>query len=224
VGVKVLLVEDDAVLRDDLGRWLRRQAFAVDEADTLRDALDFLCSSEFDCLVLDRMLPDGDSLDMLVERRTAGDMTPALFLSCERTAIDDRVAGLNAGGDSYLVKPAGRKEFLAHVHALCRRAARPCPPVYEVGPLVVDTARHRVTYEGAEVTLKAREFSLLALLASRAGEVVEKIELVERCWGEREWPTSNTVDVHIGRLRQKLGSSLVIETIRGVGYSLVSST
>lgn len=222
--MKVLLLEDDAELRDDLARWLRRECFAIDEADTLCRAAELLCCTEYDCLVLDRMLPDGDSLDALVDLRATGDMTPALFLSCRRTRTEDLVAGLRGGGDDYVIKPVARAEFLARVDALCRRSVQPWAPVHDVGPLVVDTARRRVTRDGAEIALTAREFSVLALMASRQGEVVEKSELVERCWGERESPMSNTVDVHIARLRKKLGLPSMIETRRGVGYSLVSPT
>lgn len=222
--MKVLLLEDDRKLRSELGHWLRRSRYAVDEAETLRQLRELLPGNAYDCLIFDRLVPDGDSLDILSQLRRRGDETPVLFISCQRTDSGDRAHGLLAGGDDYMVKPLARDEFLARVHVVCRRSAPRRPVVLRVGDLTVDTARWQVHRNGAPVELTAREFSVLALLASRAGDVVRRSELIERCWGEHEMPMSNTVDVHVNHLRRKLGWPLLIRTVRGVGYSLGPST
>jgi DNA-binding response OmpR family regulator len=217
--MRILVVEDDGDIRQGIAQGLVAAGFAVDEAGDVRGAEFQIDINTYDCLVLDRMLPDGDALDLLTERRRAGVVTPALFLTA-RDAISDRVQGFQAGGDDYVVKPFALEELVARVSSLCRRAQYARPPVITVGDIEIDTARCAVRRDGILLTLTLKEYRILELLAANVGQVVSRADLVEHCWDEMSEPMSNVVDVHMRQLRVKLGEPQVIETVRGVGYLL----
>lgn len=217
--MKVLLVEDDRELRGAVSRRLRASGFAVDDVDDLPDARVFIEVNHYDCLVLDRTVPSGDSLDLLAELRSEDRRVPALFLTA-RDAVEDRVAGFEAGGDDYLVKPFAMDELVARVRTLCRRAERAAPTVLFLGDLELDQARAEVRRNSVLMPLTSKEFCVLSLLAASPGMVVSRTELIEHCWDEMTDPLSNTVDVHIASLRRKLGRPQLIHTVRGTGYIL----
>ncbi|WJX99555.1 winged helix-turn-helix domain-containing protein [Curtobacterium sp. SP.BCp] len=215
--MKVLLLEDDVELGAAVVDGLRDEGFVVDHVGTLRDADLQRSVTHYDCLVLDRMVPDGDAVALVDALRRAGDTTPTLLLTA-RDRVSDRVAGFEHGADDYLVKPFAFAELTARIRALGRRAADPAPPVLRVGDLELDTARHEVHRGGEPVSLTAKEFTVLEVLLTAAGRVVGRTELLERGWDEMSAPGSNVVDVLVGQLRRRLGSPDPIETVRGVGY------
>ncbi len=215
--MRVLLVEDDRELRNALDRRLRSAGFAVDTVADLPDAGASLAVNDYDCLVLDRAVPSGDTIDLVAELRSRADPVPALFLTA-KDAVADRVAGFDAGGDDYLVKPFAMEELVARVRSLCRRAATMLPPVVRVGDLEYHQARAEVRRAGVLLPLTAKELCVLGRLAAGCGRVVSRAELIDHCWDELTDPMSNTVDVHVASLRHKLGDPPLIHTVRGAGY------
>jgi two-component system OmpR family response regulator len=219
--MKFLLVEDDAETASYIVRGLREHGHIVDHAATGRDGL-FLGGSEtYDILIVDRMLPGMDGLSIVKMLRSTGVKTPILFLTA-MGGIDDRVEGLNAGGDDYLVKPFGFSELLARVNALARR-----PPlssnqtVLRVADLEMDLLKRTVIRAGVEVDVQPREFMLLEFLMRHAGQVVTRTMLLEGVWDFHFDPKTNIVETHISRLRAKINRGHEIEliqTIRGSGY------
>lgn len=216
--VRILVVEDDEDLRFAAAAALRGSGFAVDEADDLPVADTALFVNSYDCVVFDRMLPSGDSLDHVRWMRTDGQTTPVLFLT-SRDSVADRVEGLGAG-DDYLVKPFAVPELIARVRNLCRRITPVRPPVVRYGDLEIDTSTHTVHRDGVLLSLTTKEFAVLEILAIRPGEAVRRAELIERCWDEFAEPNSNVVEVLVSQLRRKLGEPSIIHTVRGVGYRL----
>jgi DNA-binding response OmpR family regulator len=217
--VRVLIVEDDRDIRDALEGELRAHGFAVDAVGDLDEADFSLDINEYDCCVVDRTLPGGDAIELVRGRRQGGDAVPVIFLTA-RDAVEERVAGFEAGGDDYLVKPFAMTELVARVTALCRRSGDTALATVSVGDLVIDRARAEVTRAGVLVPLTAKERAILVLLASRLGVVVTRTDLVEHCWDEQCDPMSNTVDVHIASLRRKLGKPGPIRTVPKAGYLL----
>lgn len=212
-----MLLEDDAVVRDAVGDSLIDAGFAVDRAGTIVEAELLVVANAYDCFVLDRTVPGGDSLNTLREWRADGVVTPALFL----TALDDvadRVAGFEVGGDDYLVKPFAIVELVARVRRLCRQQVVPTAVVLMLGDLQVNTAKREVERGGISLSLTAKEFAVLERMLANVDAVVTKEELMEHCWDERTDPRSNTVEVHIASLRRKLGQPPLIHTVRGSGY------
>jgi two-component system copper resistance phosphate regulon response regulator CusR len=216
-----MLLEDDADLRRSIGRFLRADGFVVDTIESIAGADERLSIHRYDALLLDRAVPGGDGLDLLSRWRAEGLTTPALLVTASDT-IADRVDGLTRGADDYLVKPFAMSELVARCHALCRRSQAAeggtAPAVLRLADLEVDVARHEVRRGGRELTLTAKELALLRVLLVRAGRVVTRSELIERCWDEHAEPMSNVVDVKIRQLRRKLGEPDLIHTIRGAGY------
>ncbi|GGU93668.1 DNA-binding response regulator [Kitasatospora aureofaciens] len=217
--VRVLVIEDDAGLAPVVVRGLREAGFAVDLAGDLAEADLKLAVNAYDCMVADRSLPDGDALTLVAALRRAGSRLPVLLLTA-LDAVADRVAGFEHGADDYLVKPFAFAELNARVRALCRRDQPARLPELRVGDLELDFPRRRVRRAGVLLTLTAKEFAVLEVLMLRAGEVVTRSELIERCWDEHTEPLSNVVDVLIGQLRRRLGPPELIETVRGAGYRL----
>lgn len=215
--MRILVVEDDDDIRGGVIAGLVAAGFGVDEAADIPAAEFQMDVNSYDCLVLDRMLPSGDALDLLTARRRAGFVTPTLFLTA-RDSVADRVLGFEAGGDDYLVKPFALEELVVRVSSLCRRSQYARPPIMYLQDIEIDTARCEVRRDGILLTLTLKEYRVLELLAANAGKVVSRAELVEHCWDEMTEPMSNVVDVHIRQLRVKLGDPPVIETVRGVGY------
>jgi len=217
--MRVLIVEDDRVLRGALERRLRGSGFAVDAVPDRAGAEFAIDVNRYDCLILDRAVPDGDTIDLVRRIRAARTATPVLFLTA-RDSVAARVEGFEAGADDYLVKPFAMEELIARVRRLCRRSVDATPVLLEVGDLVVDQAGAAVRRGGILLTLTAKEYAVLVELASRPGAVVTRTHLIETCWDEMTDPMSNTVDVHIASLRRKLGSPPLIHTVRGIGYRM----
>ena len=215
--MRILVLEDDAELRQATAAALSALALAVDEATTLREAHEHLLVNDYDLAILDRLLPDGDAVDLLADLRRSGLRIPVIFL----TGLGDvgrRVEGLDAGADDYLVKPFAMAELLARVRTQLRRTGEGSRPVLELGDVVLDPARMSVTRAGRPLTLTPKEFSMLGYLIRNAGRVISRTELLEHCWDEFADPSSNVVDVRIRLLRAKLGEPGVVHTVRGGGY------
>jgi two-component system response regulator QseB len=195
---------------------LKREGFTVDWVHEARAAEAVLGSEPFELLLLDLGLPGSDGLTLLRRQRERGLPIPVLILTA-RDAVADRVAGLDAGADDYLIKPFDLDELAARIRALLRRrAGRPAPGMEHLG-VTLDPAAHRVTRDGADVALSPREFALLQLLMERPGTILSRAQLEERLYGWGEEVESNAVEVHVHGLRKKLGADF-IRTVRGVGY------
>ncbi len=218
--MKILLVEDDKQTAAYIARGLREQGHVVDPADNGRDGLLLATGERYDVMVFDRMLPKMDGLALVKAVRAAGTRTPVLFLTT-MGGVDDRVEGLEAGADDYLVKPFAFAELLARVSALARR-----PPIAEtiglrVGDLDVDLLTRSVTRAGKRLDLHAQEFKILEYLMRHAGEVVTRTMLLEKVWDFHFDPKTNIVETHISRLRSKIDKGFdkpLLHTIRGAGY------
>jgi len=216
--MRVLVVEDDEDLRLSVSVELGAAGLDVLAAADLTTADSLLRRTPFDCVVFDRMLPDGDAIDYVQHQRRAGWTVPVLFLTA-RDTIADRVAGFAAGGDDYLVKPFSVAEMAARVRTLCRRADGR-PSVLRHADLEVDCARRAVRRGGVLLTLSDKEFAVLEYLAIRPDQVVSRTDLIEHCWDSTDDPMSNVVDVVVKRLRRKMGTPELIHTVRGRGYRL----
>ena len=218
-----LLIEDDDTIADFVARGLREAGFAVDRAADGAEGLEAALAQTYDVAVVDVMLPRRDGLSVIEELRRKGVMTPVLILSAKRS-VDDRVRGLQAGGDDYLTKPFAFAELLARVQALVRRASRtPEPTTLTVEDLVLDLLSRRVTRAGAVVDLRPREFALLEYLMRNAGKVISKTMILSHVWEYNFDPQTNIVDVLVSRLRDKVDRAFdrkLIHTVRGVGYVL----
>ncbi|MER6666199.1 response regulator transcription factor [Amycolatopsis japonica] len=218
---RVLVVEDDEDLRVAITAELHGSGLPVREASDLAQADVELARGGFACVVFDRMLPDGDSIDYVHRRRQEGWAVPVLFLTA-RDSLADRVAGFEHGGDDYLVKPFAVAEMSARVHALYRRAGAGRPSVLRHEDLEMDCARRQVRRGGTLLTLSDKEFAVLEYLLSRPDQAVGRDELIEHCWDSSTDPMSNVVDVVIRRLRVRLGDPEVIDTVRGRGYRMAA--
>ena len=216
-GGRVLVLEDDATVRELVGFHLRRAGFQVIEADSATSAWPSVGNA--DLVVLDWMLPDEPGLVFLrrLRDRNGGAEVPVLMLTARATEMD-RIEGLESGADDYLVKPFSVAELVARVRALLRRI-QPADRV-QIGPLLVDSRQGRVSLGGIPKELTRREFELIRFLAAHPGRVFSRSELLDRVWGEDFIGTERTVDQHVAQLRSQLGSGL-IETVRGRGYRLV---
>ncbi len=218
--MRVLVVEDDPVLRAQLRATLADAGYAPDEAADGRDALHLGLTEPYDAVILDLGLPVLDGLTVLQRWRQQGRSVPVLILTA-RDSWHEKVAGIDAGADDYLAKPFHTEELLARLRALVRRAHGLASPLLQCGDLTLDTRTGIVALAGTTVSLTAHEYRLLAYLMHRAGQIVSRSELVEHLYAQDFDRDSNTIEVFVGRLRRKLGIDL-IETIRGLGYRLVS--
>jgi DNA-binding response OmpR family regulator len=219
-GLRLLLVEDERRLGALMQASLRDAGFAVDLAGTLADARMCMGNGVFDAVLIDRGLPDGDGLDLVRFLRAGAVQTPAIMLTAKDT-VADRVAGLEAGADDYLVKPFATEEMIARVRALLRRPGAALGRVLSLGNVAFDSAERRVTVAGADLPLPRHELAALECFLRRAGRVVTKETLIEQLYGADDEPASNAVPVHIHNLRRKLeeaGGTPVIVTMRGLGY------
>jgi two-component system, OmpR family, response regulator len=217
---RILVVEDDAALRDSLAVALRAEGYEVESADDGLRGLELLDAFRPDLAVLDVRLPAGpDGLELARTLRAKGDV-PVLFLSA-LGGLADRLAGFEAGGDDYLTKPFSTAELLVRVQALLRRSSRLEARAWQVADLVVDEAAHTVTRDGTPVELTRTEFDLLAALGRNVGTVVSKSRLLALVWGFETYD-ENLVEVHISALRRKLEEAgpRLVHTVRGVGYVL----
>jgi two-component system, OmpR family, response regulator QseB len=216
--MRILLVEDDAVLSNGLRAGLQMQGATLDIVESCADGRAALAAFEFDALVLDLMLPDGSGLDLLVHMRASGDRTPVLLL----TALDetaDRIRGLDAGADDYLGKPFDLDELGARLRAISRRQNGRASALLSCNGIVLDPANMSAMADGRPINLSRREFAVLQALMERPGVLRSKDALEARLYGWQEEVESNTVEVHVHKLRAKLGRH-VIETVRGIGYRM----
>jgi two-component system copper resistance phosphate regulon response regulator CusR len=220
--VKLLIVEDEPKTASFLRKGLREHGFVVDVAGTGYEAIRLAREFAYDLIVLDLMIPGGDGWSVLAELRRGGSSVPILVLTA-RDSVRDRVRGLEAGADDYLVKPFAFSELLARIRAVLRRAPTRQPDVLQVADLEIDLAGQKVRRAGRKLELTPKEFQLLSLLARRAGEVVSRAVIVEQVWDVNFDPGTNVVDVHIRRLRSKVDDPFdrkLIHTVRGSGYIL----
>jgi two-component system, OmpR family, response regulator len=220
--MRLLVVEDDTKLARALERGLQREGYAVDLAETGDDALSQASENDYDAVVLDVMLPGRDGFSVCRAMRSTERWAPVLMLTA-RDQVGDRIRGLDAGADDYLVKPFDFGELLARLRALIRRGPSERAPVLEVGDLHIDPAARVVTRAGRDIELTVREFALLQFLAQRAGEVVSREQLLEHVWDNTEEGSTNVVDVYIGYLRNKVDRPFrrkMIRTVRGIGFML----
>jgi DNA-binding response OmpR family regulator len=220
--VRLLIIEDEHRLSAILKTKLGASGFVVDVAGSAADAVAAIELFNYDAAVLDLALPDGDGLDVLSTVRRKGKALPILILTA-RDAVEDRVAGLDAGADDYLTKPFAMAELVARIKALLRRPGGVLGITLEAGNLCLDTVGRELTIAGHPVRLSRRELAILEQMMRRLGRIVPKAVLEEKLYGIDEEPDSNTIPVHVHHLRRQMqsaGASLVIHTIRGVGYIL----
>lgn len=214
--MRVLLVEDDDLIAHGIQAGLRAHGLTVEGVATAAQAEAALSVAHCDVVILDLGLPDEDGMSLLQRLRASGMALPVLVLTA-RDAVEDRVAGLRAGADDYLLKPFDLDELVARLHALLRRAAGRSVDVIEHGPLRLDSERGEVSLHGRPVVLPRRELALLAALLHARGRILSVDQLKDSLYGLSEEIESNALNVHIHHLRRKLGAD-VIETVRGVGY------
>jgi DNA-binding response OmpR family regulator len=221
--MRALIVEDDRAISEFVARGLREAGFAVDESADGADGLEKALAEPYDVAIVDLMLPRRDGLSLIDELRRRGHTTPVLILSARRS-VDDRVKGLQSGGDDYLTKPFAFAELLARVQALVRRATRaPEPTTLTLGDLTLDLLSRRVVRAGTAIELRPREFALLEYLLRHPGKVVSKTMILSHLWDYNFDPQTNIVDVLVSRLREKIDRPFerkLLRTVRGVGYIL----
>ncbi|MGE3179498.1 MAG: winged helix-turn-helix domain-containing protein [Vicinamibacterales bacterium] len=221
--MRALIIEDDEAIAGFVGRGLREAGFAVDTAADGEAGLAAALATPYDVAIVDLMLPKRDGLGVIEALRDRGQSVPVLILSARRT-VDDRVRGLQAGGDDYLTKPFAFAELLARVQALVRRATRvPEATTLTVADLTLDLLTRRVSRAGQPIDLRPREFALLEYLMRNSGRVVSKTMILSHVWEYSFDPQTNVVDVLVSRLREKIDRTFetkLLKTVRGVGYIL----
>jgi two-component system response regulator MprA len=218
----LLVVDDEPAVRESLRRALALEGYHVTLAAEGEEALARLAAEDFEAVVLDVAMPRMDGVEVCRRLRAAGDRTPVLMLTA-RDAIDDRVSGLDAGADDYLVKPFALRELLARLRALIRRSGPPAEPELRFADLSMDLLTREVHRGERPIELSRTEFSLLALFLENPRVVLSRSQIFERVWGYDFGPTSNSLGVYVGYLRRKLeagGEPRLIQTVRGVGYAL----
>ena len=218
--MRVLLVEDAAGLGEAVREQIADDGHAVDWVQRLEQARNSVRTTVYDLILLDLMLPDGRGLEFLRQQRSAGNVTPVIILTAQ-DQISDRIAGLNAGADDYLVKPFDLFELSARVAAVARRYSGNPNPQIKLGDVQVDMSARTVQRAGATVDLTAREWALFEAFVQRPSALLSKSQLEDRLYAFGAEIESNTIEVYISRLRKKLGREL-IETVRGMGYRLMS--
>jgi len=221
--MRVLVVEDEKRMASYICQALLEEGFAVDGVHDGAAALDMATSCDYDVIVLDLMLPNVDGLTLCSRLRTSGDATSVLILSA-RDLVEDRVAGLNAGADDYLVKPFAMQELVARVRALLRRRQGTGAPVLRVGNLELNPSTRTVKRNGQTISLTAKEYALLEYLMRRPSVVLTRTMIAEHVWDFTFDLSSNVVDVYIKHLRDKInepGKASFIQTVRGVGYTVM---
>jgi len=221
--MRILLVEDDRTIGDFVEKGLREAGFAVDRAADGRTGLERALREPYDAAIVDVMLPELDGLSVIDAVRARGIRTPVLILSAKHS-VDDRVRGLQAGGDDYLTKPFAFAELIARVHALIRRATGAAEPTrLSTADLSMDLLTRKVQRGGRTIELRPREFALLEYLMRNTGKVLSKTMILSHVWGYSFDPNTNVVDVLVSRLREKIDrpfDTKLIHTVRGVGYVL----
>lgn len=225
-GASILVVEDDPAVREALERALGFEGYAVDTARDGGVALSMVRGGEYDLVLLDVMMPHVDGIEACKRIRASGDTIPILMLTA-KTAVGDRVEGLDAGADDYVTKPFALDELLARIRALLRRSSGDVSQVIRYEDLVIDPGARSVTRGDEDIVLTKTEFDLLVLLARTPGIVLDRDTIYEEIWGIDFLTSSNSLDVYVGYLRRKLEAGdapRLIHTVRGVGYVLRSDT
>ncbi|MEO8336845.1 MAG: response regulator transcription factor [bacterium] len=220
--MRILFAEDDRQLRASITRGLSEAAYEVDAVETGTQALALAISKDYDLVVLDLLLPGRKGIDVCRDIRAHGSRVPILMLTA-LDAVEQRIAGLDAGADDYLTKPFDFGELLARLRALTRRVADAPSAQFVVGDLVVDRLRHSARRGDRDIALTAREFEFLSYLCANAGRVVSRAELMEHVWGETRASYSNIIDVYASRVRRKLDEGedvALFTTMRGSGFLL----
>ncbi|MFE3323525.1 response regulator transcription factor [Streptomyces sp. NPDC059176] len=223
---RVLVADDDAAVRRALGRGLRLEGFAVAEADGGRSALAAVAEAAPDAVVLDVSMPGVNGIEVCATLRAGGNDVPVLMLSA-LDELADRLAGLQAGADDYVVKPFALQELVLRLHALLRRRPAPAAAQVSTGGLLIDPARYEARLDGVPLALTRREFALLEVLARNAGLVLTRDQLLERVWGYDFDVRTDAVDTFVSYLRRKLeagGRPRILHTVRGVGFILREDT
>jgi DNA-binding response OmpR family regulator len=218
--MRLLVIEDFAVLRTSLVRGLRELGYAVDEASDGKQGLALAQQHTYDVVILDLMLPQKSGIEVLAELRASGNTVHVLVLTA-KDSVEDRIAGLDHGADDYLIKPFAFDELTARIRALVRRSYQRPNPIIRVADLEIDTLKRSVRRGGDVVPLSAREYALLEYLASRVGQVVTRVEIWEHVYDSVGEPWSNVLDVYISHLRRKIDQGRtpkLIHTRRGHGY------
>lgn len=215
--MRLLLIEDDALLQRSLAAGLREENYAVDTASDGEDGLYKANSNAYDCIILDGMLPVFDGWEVLRRLRPAN-TTPVLMLTA-RDSVPDRIRGLDNGADDYLTKPFDGDELLARIRALIRRSSGQASNLIEIGNVVIDSAARTVSLSGENVPLTPREYALVEYLARHRATVVSRSELYEHLFDEDDDTLSNLLDVHVSNVRKKLGHDFIV-TRRGHGYAI----
>lgn len=222
-SMRLLIVEDDLKIASFLVKSLAEEGFVVEHADNGIDGFHLAVSGEFDAAVVDLMLPRLSGLELITGLRKEGKALPVLILSA-KTSVDDRVRGLQEGGDDYLTKPFALSELVARVHALIRRSQAVVEPgMLTAGDLSIDLSRHVVTRGGRRIELQPREYALLEYLVRSKGRVVSRTMIMDHVWGYDFDPQTNVVESRISRLRDKVDAGFehpLIQTVRGAGYVL----
>jgi len=224
--MRALIIEDDQKAARLLARGLREERFSVDVAHSGNDGDEMARVTNYDVIVLDRLLPDKDGIVVCRGLRELGVVTPILMLSA-RGSLEDRIVGLNAGADDYLAKPFGFIELLARIRALLRRSHLTRSVVLTVADLTLDPASYRVTRGGITINLTRKEYTILEILMRHPGQAVGRAQLAERAWEAEPDPFTNLMDVHVSNLRRKIelaGAPPLLHTIRGHGYLLGLTT
>ena len=224
--MKVLLIEDDRKISSFIKKGLKEQGFLVDACENGDDGYALASEQAYDVLVLDIMLPGRDGLSILRGLREKKNTIPVILLTA-RSALQERVEGLNLGADDYLSKPFYMEELLARIHAVTRRASGDQLSLLQAGPLTVNLITREVRVGKEKVELTTREFSLLELLMRSPGRVFSRTQILDHVWGYDFDPQTNVVDVYVRRLRSKVDvtpDTPLIETVRGVGYRLIKPT
>lgn len=219
--MRILLVEDDRSIADSVKLLLKGHGYAVNVAGSMTQAEELFFTESYDCLIVDRGLPDGDGATLATVVRRRNSSVPILLLTAKSTA-QDIVSGLDLGADDYLAKPFLPDVLMARIRSLLRRVDRPGgSPYFSAGTVTIDTNTCKVTRKGVPVSLSPKEFQLFTYLVIHKGKAVDRQELLDHVWGEDTDRFSNTVDVHIRYVRKKLdvpGKSSVIQTVKGKGY------
>ncbi|MGB3725432.1 MAG: response regulator transcription factor [Glaciecola sp.] len=224
--MKILLVEDEPTVAHFIQKGMRDSGYVIDHANNGQLGLSMASSNNYDVIILDRMLPELDGIDVLTTYREQGVSTPTLILSA-KNKVDDKVKGLRAGADDYLTKPFAFEELLARVEILAARASSTTPSNtnMQLGELQLDLINRKVTRDGTVIDLQSKEFKLLEYLMQNANKIVTRTMLLEKVWEYNFDPQTNVIDVHISRLRNKIDKGFaypMIETIRGAGYMISS--
>lgn len=219
--MRILLLEDQAMLADAIATHLRARSFCVDTVANLRQAETALKVADFDAALFDLSLPDGDGMVLLAAIRKAGSRLPVIIMTA-RDQISDRIRGLETGADDYIVKPFDLDELVARLHAVLRRYGGDPNPLLKIGQFEIDRTGHRVLLDGEDARLTAKEWALFEKLVARPNALVGKEQLEEALYNFDDEVVSNTLEVYISRIRKKLGKE-TIETVRGLGYRFVGS-